>query len=405
MSTHKELGTKAFTAKDYPKAVEHFGLAIEESPQDHTLYSNRSASYYNMNQFQQALEEAEKCIGVKGDWDKGYQRKAQALHQLGQLDQAIENYEKGLSFNPDNAQIKQGLEQCKREKEQPAGGDDPTGMFGPQAMMKLMSNPRTAAYFQDHKFRNMFEMCKQNPQMLMQLMQTDPRFMDVFKELTGIDLMEMQGEQMKDKEKQEDRRKKEELEAKVRAQEEEIARKQAEEDALPEEEKAKRQAKKEAEAFKVEGNDAYKKKDFELALKKYQEAINLDDTDLTYYTNKAAVFFEQKNYDQCIEECDLAIQKSKEGNYDYVKLGKALSRKANAKLAQGHFEEAIELYKSSLLENNDGNVRDQLKKAERMMKEDVEKKLLDPSKADEFKKRGDDFFKAGDFPNTHKLYL
>jgi hypothetical protein len=35
----------------------------------------------------------------------------------------------------------------------------------------------------------MFEMCKQNPQMMMQLMQADPRFMDIFKELTGIDLM------------------------------------------------------------------------------------------------------------------------------------------------------------------------------------------------------------------------
>ncbi len=43
-------------------------------------------------------------------------------------------------------------------------------------MAKLMSNPRTMAYFQDPKFRNLFEMCKQNPQMLMQMMQIDPRF-------------------------------------------------------------------------------------------------------------------------------------------------------------------------------------------------------------------------------------
>lgn len=37
--------------------------------------------------------------------------------------------------------------------------------------------------------------------MLMQLMQVDPRLMDVFKELTGIDLMEMQADQMKNKER------------------------------------------------------------------------------------------------------------------------------------------------------------------------------------------------------------
>ena len=59
-------------------------------------------------------------------------------------------------------------------------------------------------------------MCKQNPQMLMQLMQVDPRMMDVFKELTGIDLMEMQADQMKHKEKSEDAKKKEAEELKKR---------------------------------------------------------------------------------------------------------------------------------------------------------------------------------------------
>jgi hypothetical protein len=40
-------------------------------------------------------------------------------------------------------------------------------------------------------------MCQGNPQMMMQLVQSDPRFMDVFKELTGIDLMDMQEQKMK----------------------------------------------------------------------------------------------------------------------------------------------------------------------------------------------------------------
>jgi hypothetical protein len=59
-------------------------------------------------------------------------------------------------------------------------------------MAKLYANPRIAKYFEDPKFRNTFEMCKQNPQMFFQLMQMDPRLMDVFKELTGVDLMDMQ---------------------------------------------------------------------------------------------------------------------------------------------------------------------------------------------------------------------
>jgi len=42
-------------------------------------------------------------------------------------------------------------------------------------------------------------MAQQNPQMLMQLIQQDPRFMDVFKELTGVDLMDLQEKEMKRK--------------------------------------------------------------------------------------------------------------------------------------------------------------------------------------------------------------
>lgn len=49
MSTEKELGTKAFTQKEFDKAIEHFTNAINENPSDHTLFSNRSACYYNLN--------------------------------------------------------------------------------------------------------------------------------------------------------------------------------------------------------------------------------------------------------------------------------------------------------------------------------------------------------------------
>jgi Flp pilus assembly protein TadD len=79
MATFKELGTKAFTAKDFDAAIDHFTNAIKENPQDHTLYSNRSACYFNKYQSASALSDADKCIEVKSDWDKGYQRRAMAL--------------------------------------------------------------------------------------------------------------------------------------------------------------------------------------------------------------------------------------------------------------------------------------------------------------------------------------
>jgi len=65
-------------------------------------------------------------------------------------------------------------------------------MFGgPEAMANLMRNPKIAEYFKDPQFAMTFQMCQQNPQMLMQFMQTDSRYMEVFQVLTGIDLSAM----------------------------------------------------------------------------------------------------------------------------------------------------------------------------------------------------------------------
>ena len=105
-----------------------------------------------------------------------------------------------------------------------AGG----GLFGgPEAEAKLRSNPRIAKYFEDPQFRNMWTMCQQNPQMMMQLVQSDPRFMDIFKELTGIDLMDMQEKEMKRRDQEEELKKKREAEEKIRKEEEEKKRKEA----------------------------------------------------------------------------------------------------------------------------------------------------------------------------------
>jgi stress-induced-phosphoprotein 1 len=104
---------------------------------------------------------------------------------------------------------------------------------------------------------------------------------------------------------------------------------------LPEEERIKIQNKKEAEAAKKKGNELYMKKKFAEALAAYSEAIAKDPEEITYHTNKAAVYFEMKDYDACIESCEGGIEIAKKGNYDYVKLSKAMARKANALVQKG----------------------------------------------------------------------
>ena len=85
---------------------------------------------------------------------------------------------------------------------------------------------------------------------------------------------------------------------------------------------------KEAERKKLAGNDFYKKKKFPEAIDLYSQAIDLNPKELTYYSNLAAVYVEMNELDRAIECCDRAIEKAKEGPYDYAKLGKAKARKA-----------------------------------------------------------------------------
>jgi Flp pilus assembly protein TadD len=52
--------------------------------------------------------------------------------------------------------------------------------------------------------------------------------------------------------------------------------------------------KEKAVSLKQQGNDAYKKKDFSKAVEHFKAAIELDPTEITFYTNLAAVHFETK---------------------------------------------------------------------------------------------------------------
>lgn len=73
------------------------------------FYSNRSGAYASLNQLELALQDAVKCISIKPDWAKGYQRKGHAEYELGRLAEAIETYKVGLQKEPGNAILTERL--------------------------------------------------------------------------------------------------------------------------------------------------------------------------------------------------------------------------------------------------------------------------------------------------------
>lgn len=66
----KNKGNQFMKEEKYDEAVEMYTEAIEKDPQNHVLYSNRSAAYAKKEQFEDALKDAERTIEIKSDWAK-----------------------------------------------------------------------------------------------------------------------------------------------------------------------------------------------------------------------------------------------------------------------------------------------------------------------------------------------
>ena len=60
---------------------------------------------------------------------------------------------------------------------------------------------------------------------------------------------------------------------------------------------------KKADEIKAQGNEEFKKKNFDEAIKLYQQAIELYPKEMVYYLNSAKCYLEKKDYDKTIELC------------------------------------------------------------------------------------------------------
>jgi stress-induced-phosphoprotein 1 len=228
----KEKGNGLVKEKKYSEAAECYTKAIELDPNDPILYSNRSAMYTNIKKFDEALKDAEKAIELKPTYGKAYLRKGSALKGLGRIDEALSTFKAGLEKEPENVQLKQAVDEIEAEVNNPFLKNYP----------KLFTDPRTARYMSDPQFKNLLDYAMKDQKILLQLLQTDPRFMDVFSVLTGIDMTKMNEDALKAQ--------------KERKEEEDKY------NAMSEEEKKEFDNHKKADKINLKGNEQYKKKNF-----------------------------------------------------------------------------------------------------------------------------------------------
>lgn len=411
----KDLGNKAFQAKDYDKAIDLFTQAINLEPQNFVLYSNRSAAKAGKRDWTHALEDAEACIKINPAWSKGYARKGAALHGLRQYEEAILAYETGLKLE-DSPALRKGLQEVKDAKAalERGEGADVMGlgkMFSdPNLLGKLATNPRTAKHLADPAFVQKLNMLQANPKMADTAFAADPRMIDVLGVLMGVDLQGFSGEDAPDFAKAQAEGQADSISSPPPPTSPPPASKPEPKPEAPKvedvemEDEEEKKAKAEAEAEKKLGADAYKKKDFDTAIQHFEKAWEIWPKDITYLSNVGAAYLEKGDYDKCIDACQKAVDQGREIRADYKLVAKALGRIGAAYFRKNDFQEAIRFYQKSLTEHRTPDILNKLKEAEKAKAEAERLAYIDPEKASVAREEGNQCFKNGDFPGAVKAY-
>ncbi|QPG95042.1 hypothetical protein C2857_007540 [Epichloe festucae Fl1] len=400
----KALGNKAIAEKNFDDAIDKFTQAIALQPENHILYSNRSAAYASKKQWDNALQDADKTIQIKPDWAKGWGRKGAALHGKGDLLGANDAYEEGLKHDANNAQLKSGLASAEKAMQHEAGGGfggDPTGGLGqmfndPKMVEKLAKNPKTSAFLADPSFMAKLQQMQQNPGNPQDLF-SDPRMIQVLGVLMGVD-MEMRDSDPRDTNMTDAPEPKKTEPAAKKAPEPEPEPEPLDEEALE-----KKKNKELADKEKALGTENYKKRQFDEAIEHYSKAWDIFQ-DITYLNNLGAAYYEKGDYDKCIETCTKAVEEGRVIYADFKLIAKSYARIGSAYEKKGDFEQALENYRRSLTEHRTPDVLNKLRNAERTKAEADKKAYIDPVKAEEAREEGNKKFKENDFPAAVAAY-
>lgn len=403
----KDKGNKAMSTGDFTAAIEHYGKAIELDPSNYLFYSNRSAAYASLKQYEKALEDADKTIELNANWAKGYSRKGTALCYLDRFEEAKAAYQEGLAKEPGNELLKQGLAEVEsRQKAEEERGPDIgkifAGLFAGDFWMKLRMHPATKAYLDDPSFVSLLNKIQQNPSEIAAYLQ-DPRVANVMGVLMGFgtegDFAKPAAPKAEPKEE-----KTSEPKAQPPPQKQEQPKKEEKKGDEMEVEKELTEEQKQALQEKELGNAAYKKKDFETAIQHYTRAMELDPDNMSCALNTAAAYFEMHRYDDCIKQCEQAIELGKRVHADYQQIAKAYARIGNAYMKQEKYAEAVAAYNSSITECRTRETLNALQKAERLKKEKEAKDYVNPEVSLEEKSKGNECFREGKYPEAIAHY-
>lgn len=112
----KKKGNDAYLAKKYDEAISFYSEAINLEPDNAVFYSNRSACYAALKQWQKAYEDAIQCVAKDPKFIKGYYRLSAAQTELKLYDDSLSTLKAALTIEPENEVLLRQMKTVQQKK-------------------------------------------------------------------------------------------------------------------------------------------------------------------------------------------------------------------------------------------------------------------------------------------------
>jgi len=328
----KEEGNQFYKLKQYRDAITKYSEAIDLCPQCASFYGNRSACYLMLGQPRQALEDAKTATSIQPDFSKGWTRIARCCVMLGDTVTARQALTKLGALGEENPGEQRNVDIIERmvsdSQQSYSAGDYRKSLWCLDKALELATYSTTIKTSRAEclAFLGRYAEASETANSVLQIdnMNADAIY------VRGLCLYY------------------EDNVDRAFSHFTQVLR------FAPDHVRAKEIYKKakSLKAKKEEGNTAFKAGNLDEAYKLYSEALLIDpcnrSTNAKLYFNRATVAAKQKKTNECISDCDKAL----ELDASYVK---PLLRRAKCYMESEQYEEAVRDYEN-LLKSNKGNM-------------------------------------------------
>ncbi|XP_075053339.1 E3 ubiquitin-protein ligase TTC3 isoform X2 [Mixophyes fleayi] len=143
----KLRGNDSFAKGQFSCAIDEYSKAIQYSPDNHILFSNRALCFIRVGKYGKALSDGKRAVILKNNWPKGHYRFCEALFLLGETEQAVVSNKKAQDLCKDyTGGIRDLIQQHARFQKHI---EESAGMkLKKNSKKKLTSEKRIAAQFE-----------------------------------------------------------------------------------------------------------------------------------------------------------------------------------------------------------------------------------------------------------------